>query len=156
MFEKLVASIDSEVVHRIYKVAVDHQHPVAPEPVVDLSKAAEIHDEALDETALMEEAGQLISSVPEVHHEGNGETKVKVEGSSNDSGYSTPAPSINPSSGTRVTVERGGAVVAERVYGEKGELQKTHGKIGRNDPCWCGRKKPDGTPVKYKHCHYPN
>lgn len=25
--------------------------------------------------------------------------------------------------------------------------------IGRNDPCWCGAKKPDGTPVKYKHCH---
>lgn len=26
-------------------------------------------------------------------------------------------------------------------------------KIGRNDPCWCGAKKPDGTPVKFKHCH---
>ena len=29
-------------------------------------------------------------------------------------------------------------------------------KLGRNDPCWCGRKKSDGTPIKYKHCHYPN
>jgi preprotein translocase subunit SecA len=28
-------------------------------------------------------------------------------------------------------------------------------KIGRNDPCWCGAKKPDGTPKKFKHCHYP-
>jgi len=26
-------------------------------------------------------------------------------------------------------------------------------KIGRNDPCPCGAKKSDGTPVKYKHCH---
>lgn len=26
-------------------------------------------------------------------------------------------------------------------------------KIGRNDPCPCGAKKPDGTPVKYKKCH---
>lgn len=26
-------------------------------------------------------------------------------------------------------------------------------KVGRNAPCWCGAKKPDGTPVKYKHCH---
>jgi len=26
-------------------------------------------------------------------------------------------------------------------------------KIGRNDPCWCGAKKSDGTPIKYKHCH---
>ncbi len=25
--------------------------------------------------------------------------------------------------------------------------------IGRNDPCWCGAKKSDGTPVKFKHCH---
>lgn len=24
---------------------------------------------------------------------------------------------------------------------------------GRNDPCPCGAKKPDGTPVKYKQCH---
>ncbi|MBN1585025.1 preprotein translocase subunit SecA [Candidatus Uhrbacteria bacterium] len=26
-------------------------------------------------------------------------------------------------------------------------------KVGRNDPCPCGAKKQDGTPVKYKHCH---
>ncbi len=25
-------------------------------------------------------------------------------------------------------------------------------KIGRNDPCPCGAKKPDGAPKKYKHC----
>lgn len=30
-----------------------------------------------------------------------------------------------------------------------------HRKIGRNDPCPCGAKRPDGTPIKYKHCHYP-
>ena len=26
-------------------------------------------------------------------------------------------------------------------------------EVGRNDPCPCGAKKEDGTPVKYKHCH---
>jgi len=26
------------------------------------------------------------------------------------------------------------------------------GEVGRNDPCPCGRKKEDGTPVKYKNC----
>lgn len=26
-------------------------------------------------------------------------------------------------------------------------------KVGRNDPCSCGAKKSDGTPVKFKHCH---
>ncbi|MCK5060217.1 MAG: preprotein translocase subunit SecA [Candidatus Pacebacteria bacterium] len=29
-------------------------------------------------------------------------------------------------------------------------------KIGRNDPCPCGAKKPDGTLKKYKHCHGKN
>ena len=28
--------------------------------------------------------------------------------------------------------------------------------IGRNDPCWCGAKHPDGRPIKYKHCHGKN
>ena len=26
-------------------------------------------------------------------------------------------------------------------------------KVGRNDPCPCGAKKPDGTPIKFKNCH---
>ncbi|MFA6416196.1 MAG: preprotein translocase subunit SecA [Candidatus Paceibacterota bacterium] len=32
-------------------------------------------------------------------------------------------------------------------------IQSSEPKVGRNDPCPCGAKKPDGTPVKYKHCH---
>ena len=28
-------------------------------------------------------------------------------------------------------------------------------KIGRNDPCWCGKKDKEGKPVKWKKCHYP-
>lgn len=28
-------------------------------------------------------------------------------------------------------------------------------KLGRNDPCWCGATKTDGSPKKFKHCHYP-
>ena len=28
-------------------------------------------------------------------------------------------------------------------------------KIGRNDPCWCGKTDAEGKPVKWKHCHYP-
>ncbi|MBP6931714.1 MAG: preprotein translocase subunit SecA [Candidatus Pacebacteria bacterium] len=35
-----------------------------------------------------------------------------------------------------------------------GPVQASAGdKIGRNDPCPCGKKKEDGTPVKYKNCH---
>ncbi len=29
-------------------------------------------------------------------------------------------------------------------------------KVGRNDPCPCGATKPDGRPIKYKHCHGRN
>jgi preprotein translocase subunit SecA len=52
------------------------------------------------------------------------------------------------SGGTKVTIERNGQVVDEKVYGDTGALQ--HQKPGRNDPCYCGSGK------KYKKCHYPN
>jgi len=28
-------------------------------------------------------------------------------------------------------------------------------KLGRNDPCWCGKVDASGKPVKWKKCHYP-
>ena len=31
--------------------------------------------------------------------------------------------------------------------------QMSNVRIGRNDPCWCGAKHPDGRPKKFKHCH---
>ena len=51
---------------------------------------------------------------------------------------------------TKITIERGVQVVAQEVYGGQGQLTKPHGKIGRNEPCWCGSGR------KYKRCHYPN
>jgi preprotein translocase subunit SecA len=172
LFERLMANIDAEVVRRIYRVAVDNQAPIAiaPQPVVDLDRALEQHDEALDEQQLMEEIGQLMPEVEKISKD----TKVKVEGSSNDEAYSTQEhhrqhedgtitgssaggdEGTNGASGTKVTIERGGEVIAQETYGAQGQLQKVHGKMGRNDPCWCGKTKQDGTPVKYKHCHYPN
>lgn len=32
-------------------------------------------------------------------------------------------------------------------------FSKTKESSGRNDPCPCGAKHPDGRPIKYKHCH---
>lgn len=187
LFERLIVTIDSEVVHRIYKVAVEGQQPITAAPAVDISKAVEVHQEALNEKELLEEVGQLMPSVPEVStgkdtkvkidRGGNGlatpsptngvttssGTKVIVQGSSNDEAYSTPSqvesvvasepqPMLQTyeESGTKVTVERGGEVVAQQTYGNSGQLVRPHGKIGRNDPCWCGSGK------KYKKCHYPN
>ena len=38
------------------------------------------------------------------------------------------------------------------TFSSKAQSPKSQ-KIGRNDPCPCGAKKPDGRSVKYKHCH---
>ncbi|MFZ3069150.1 MAG: preprotein translocase subunit SecA [Microgenomates group bacterium] len=45
--------------------------------------------------------------------------------------------------------------VEKSTSGEKQIATKKENKIGRNDPCWCGKLKPDGRPVKFKDCHYP-
>ena len=45
-----------------------------------------------------------------------------------------------------------GAIVTSAA--SKGSMKDASGKkVGRNDPCPCGAKKADGTPVKYKKCH---
>ena len=43
--------------------------------------------------------------------------------------------------------------VREPVRVSKVAIQTGGRKVGRNDPCPCGAKKPGGTPLKYKHCH---
>lgn len=122
LFEKLMVEIDFEIVHRIYKVAVQGENP-RPQIAIE-EKHPEIEIGLKTEAKEVEriKEGQLLDKV------------LKSEGGV-----------------TKVTVERGGKVVSEETYGEdSGQLQKQHGKIGRNDPCWCGSGK------KYKRCHYPN
>ncbi len=140
LFENLMVNVDAEVVRRIFKASIQHQHaqPIEVQPVVDRQEVREEHEEALDETQMLEDTGELLTSMSQVTEE---EKKVLDS---------------EPEGETKVTIERGGQVVAQETYGSDGAIQKPHGKVGRNDPCWCGKKKPDGTPVKYKHCHYPN
>jgi preprotein translocase subunit SecA len=164
MFERMIVEIDSEISRRIYKVVVEHRHDMPIQPVANLTKAVEIHEEALDEQNLLEEVGALIPHTPVVREEPvipgivHSGTTVRVEGSSNDEAYNSGSvdrgisESVRqePVAATKVTVEKGGQVVSQQQYGEQGQLNKAHGKIGRNDPCWCGSGK------KYKKCHYPN
>ncbi|MDD5147067.1 MAG: preprotein translocase subunit SecA [Candidatus Daviesbacteria bacterium] len=123
LFEKLMVEIDYEIVHRIYKVAVQGQAPVVEQrPVVVEERRPEI------------------------------ETGVKIEKQEiKEVAQGKPLDEILEKEGgvTKVTIERDG-VVSEQVYGGQGQLTKPHGKLGRNDPCWCGSGK------KYKRCHYPN
>lgn len=125
LFERLVVNIDAEVVHRIYKVSVENQAPIALTPVIDLSNAVEKHQEALDEKEILEQVGQLMPSIPEIKE-------------------LNAVPDITYS-GTKVTIERNGQVIDQKVLDEGGSLRNK--KPGRNDPCWCGSGK------KYKKCH---
>ncbi|MDD5103000.1 MAG: preprotein translocase subunit SecA [Candidatus Peribacteraceae bacterium] len=55
-------------------------------------------------------------------------------------------------SGAALISNRPGAPAKPVAVGKA--LKMDH--VGRNDPCPCGAKKPDGTPIKYKHCHGKN
>ena len=110
LFEKLMVEIDFEIVHRIYKVAVQGQAPA-------------------------------LESQRVVVEEKHPEIEIGVE---------TEKKELESRGETKVTIERGGQVIAQETYGGGGQLTKPHGKIGRNDPCHCGSGK------KYKKCHYPN
>ena len=64
---------------------------------------------------------------------------------------------------TRLTERFGGAGAEQRgnidqhqSASSSATISGARKKLGRNDKCWCGATKPDGTPKKYKHCHWPN
>ncbi len=134
LFEKLMVEIDYEIVHRIYKVAVQNQ-PVQVEP--RRIEVEEKHPEI--EVGVEQEAQEMGAKVKIERPEGL-EVKEQII-----------SPVLTPGyGGTKVTIERGGQVIAQETYGEQGQLTKAHGKLGRNDPCYCGSGK------KYKRCHYPN
>ncbi|MBI2018469.1 preprotein translocase subunit SecA [Candidatus Daviesbacteria bacterium] len=121
LFEKLMVTIDFEIVRRIYKVAL--QQPPPPSQVEVLEKRPEIEIGVATEKKEIEEIAEG-KPLNEVLEQESGVTKV--------------------------TIERNGQVIAQETYGASGQLTKPHGKLGRNDPCYCGSGK------KYKRCHYPN
>ena len=53
------------------------------------------------------------------------------------------------------TIERKAVAKANTPAGDgtvKKSPVKRAKKIGRNDPCPCGKKRPNGLPIKYKDC----
>lgn len=55
---------------------------------------------------------------------------------------------------TTVIRQKGKSVYERMEESQVGPVSqvKSNKKVGRNDPCPCGATKPDGRPVKYKHC----
>jgi preprotein translocase subunit SecA len=53
-------------------------------------------------------------------------------------------------------IEEAGKNLAQNPNRQQTNLQARESapkKIGRNDPCWCGKKDSTGRPIKYKKCH---
>jgi len=42
----------------------------------------------------------------------------------------------------------------EKAFPSASESQSDN-KLGRNDPCWCGKIDANGKPIKWKKCHFP-
>ena len=137
LFSKLVASIDSAIVHQIYKIAVQNQAPIqAPQPIMESQPDIEV--------GVAEEARELEREAAKVSLERDNSSPVIATPDSIGGKQSQP----QDDSPTKVTIERGGQVIAQQTLSEGGQIQSR--KIGRNDPCHCGSGK------KYKKCHYPN
>ncbi|MDO8429361.1 MAG: SEC-C metal-binding domain-containing protein, partial [Candidatus Daviesbacteria bacterium] len=111
MFERLVQSIDHEIVYQIYKLTPSgYQHPQsiqAEERFPILETGVEIESQELKEVS----QGKSISEV------------LQTEGGT-----------------TKVTIERGGEVISRQVLDSSGSIHNKQ-KPGRNDPCHCGSGK---------------
>jgi len=71
-------------------------------------------------------------------------------------GAPTETPMAQGSEPLRQVSSGGGVEVTVRKKGEgssSGTPVSSVPKVGRNEPCPCGATKPDGRPIKYKHCH---
>jgi uncharacterized protein YecA (UPF0149 family) len=96
---------------------------------------------------------------PDPDEVGNIEEEAKeIEEEQSTSNIHQPANNQQPTTDEGVTtvIRQKGKSVYERMSeyqsGPKSQV-KSNKKVGRNDPCPCGATKPDGRPIKYKHCH---
>jgi len=68
--------------------------------------------------------------------------------------FSAPAEDVGSFSSFKQGGNEGGGSITGGVQLAHDKIKDAFGqKVGRNDPCPCGAVKPDGTPIKYKHCH---
>jgi len=136
LFQGLLQTIDDEALAILMKInfsAAPPPPPPQPKPAIELKGA----DETAGSAAIEEAAGVATT----------------------DLAPSPRAVEKTPES-LPETLTKGGVTTSVRAVGEKmnsavssGQSGPKTAKVGRNDPCPCGAKKPDGRPVKYKHCH---
>jgi len=112
MFSKLVSTIDYEIVHKIFKISVQNQPTIQPQPQQIEEKFPVIETGVSDETKEIqaEKKGKPINKILE-----------------------------SEEATTKVTIERDGQVISSQSLDPQGSIK--HQKIGRNDPCHCGSGK---------------
>ncbi len=157
-FQTLLSGIEASVSKTIYKVEVKiEQQPVmeqkrmqyeAPDPDTAMPTGRQVGDFAADEKDLEKVAKEL---------EETRERLVPAPSLNNGGGLSPESSGTVPgASDVSTTIRYGGKTIqdraAEATAGLAGQVKNVR-KVGRNDPCPCGAKHPDGRPVKYKHCH---
>jgi len=126
LFQRLMRSIEGQVVEILLKA------DIRPEPItIERQPMRSLQMRGADEMAA---AGTF-------------------EDATQPTAVSQPAESSQPQ-----TSSSNGVEVSVRTKSSTSSTPSTSSvsafaKVGRNDPCPCGAKKPDGRPVKYKHCH---
>lgn len=66
----------------------------------------------------------------------------------------TPAVDVQSAQTNEDLSDHEGLVQTNELQTKKLKNQGTK-KLGRNDPCWCGKVDFNGKPIKWKRCHYP-
>ena len=152
MFQRLLATIEANVARTIFKVEV--QAAPAPQPVErrpleykapDPDNVGNLDDEVKELEKEATKLPQNFSTEGTRHKEQSSDGTVKQPASL----------AGGSSSGVTTTIrEPGGKTIHDRMMASSGDQGtiKSGKKVGRNEPCPCGATKPDGRPVKYKHC----
>ena len=150
IFEKLMASIDYEIVHRIFKVQVRQQ------PVIEQieERGVEIHpeaklgssgDQAIRQSGSSAAPDNLITRQPD--------NLEKDPTEMTDAELNAEIARLEAmEKGNQVARQSGSQVIVpdNPMSRQPGNQPLKVAKIGRNDPCPCG------SGLKWKRCHYPN
>jgi len=126
LFQNLLATIENTVAKTIFKVEITVQptQPIVNRPLEYQAPDPDRIGDSESGEASQQSAGQ-VNNRPQT---GSGVTTVLRQ----------KGKSIYDRMGENQAVSKNQAKAGE--------------KIGRNDSCPCGATKPDGRPVKYKHC----
>ena len=138
LFEKLVGSIDYEIVHRIFKVQVQQQPTI--EQIEE--KGIEVHPEA---GIIQAHPGGEVRPSPGEH----------PRGEQRETGFDKDPMELTDeeldAEIARLEREQSGQPLSNPMLGTRTPIKVS--KIGRNDPCPCGAINPQtGKPYKYKKC----